>query len=288
MIFLVANIVCASLFALCIKWVELRQREDIVTVGMINYIAAAVISLPEFLQLAEANRTTAAFLIGATNGVSYFIAFFFCVYAIRLIGVANSTVISILSILAPILVGIFLWSERPNGFQVVGITLALISLTLIGGKGDAIDRGRVVEKPWYTPWVILSFFILCGLSRLAQEAFKHLCEAAERPTFLASAFVITAVPAVLVLALRGRRIQPTEWLIGVALGAANIFQAHFILKSLKIFDGFIVFPVVSAGSLMLVTLVATGMLGERLSRNTCLGITMACIALVLLKGFAGY
>ena len=39
---------------------------------------------------------------------------------------------------------------------------------------------------------------------------------------------------------------------------------------------------------MLVTVVATRMLGERLSRTTYIGITIACVALVLLKGFADY
>ena len=288
MIFLIANIVCASLFALCIKWVEYRQREDIITVGMINYIAAAFISLPEYFQTSAADKTVYAFLTGATNGICYFIAFFFCVYAIKLIGVANSTVISILSILAPILFGIFLWHESPNAFQIAGIILAMISLSMIGGKGDATNRGSVVKKPWYTPMVIIGFFLLCGLSRLSQEAFKHLCDEPERPVYLTTAFVLAAVPSVFVLAFRRRPIKFSELLIGVGLGAANIFQAHFILKSLKIFDGFIVFPVVSAGGLMLVTVVATRMLGERLSRTTCIGITIACLALVLLKGFADY
>ena len=288
LIFLIANIVCASLFALCIKWVEYREKEDIVTVGMINYIVAALISLPEYFQTSAADKTTNAFLTGATNGSCYFIAFFFCVYAIKWIGVANSTVISILSILAPIVCGVFIWHEQPNLFQIAGIVLALVSLSLIGGTGDATDKGKVAVKPWFTPWVIVGFFLLCGLSRLSQEAFKHMCSEPERPVYLTTAFVIAAVPSVLVLAWRRRAIKTSEIWLGVALGSANIFQAHFILKSLAYFDGFIVFPVVSAGSLMLVTIVATRLLGERLSRTTYIGITIACLALVLLKGIPEY
>ena len=77
--------------------------------------------------------------------------------------------------------------------------------------------------------------------------------------------------------------MPTEWFIGIGLGLANILQTHFILKSLKQFDGFIVFPVTSAGSLMFVTLVATRFMGEKLGKLTYIGIAIACIALILLN-----
>ncbi len=283
MVFLFANIIFASLFGLCIKWVENRGREDIVSVGMINYIFAAAISLIEVYGIPGEEIGASAITTGATMGVSYFVAFFFCVYAIKWIGVANSTVISILSICVPILAGVLVWSEKPNAQQWFGVGLALLALSLIGKKGDAVSQGTVPDRPWFTPLVVIGFFVLCGLSRLAQEAFKHLCLEAERPVYLTSAFGIAAIPSLAFLLYRKKHISTREWLIGSGLGAANILQTHFILKSLKLYPGFIVFPVVSAGSLMLVTLVATQFMGEKLGRLTYLGIGIACVALVLLN-----
>ena len=166
MIFLAANILFASLFGLCIKWVENREREDIVTVGMINYIVAAVLSAYEIAVLPREYLTSSAVSTGATMGISYFIAFFFCVYAIKWIGVANSTVISILSICVPILAGVLIWLEKPNALQWMGIGLALLSLGLIGGKGDATKKGTIPDTPWFAPWIVIGFFVLCGLSCL--------------------------------------------------------------------------------------------------------------------------
>ena len=196
---------------------------------------------------------------------------------------ANSTVISILSICVPILAGVLIWHEDPSWIQWVGIGLALVSLSLIGKKGDKVNKGTVPEKPWFTPWVIAGFFVLCGLSRFAQEAFKHMCEAPERPVYLTAAFGIAAIPSVAVLLIRRKKISLSEWLIGAGLGLANILQTHFILKSLNLFDGFIVFPVTSAGGLMFVTLVATRFMGEQLGKLTYIGIAIACIALFLLN-----
>ena len=280
MIYLLLNIVFSSLFVLCIKWVQVRKREDIITIGMINYIAGALAILPEFMQSHPAVVTTEAVVTGGTMGTCYFVAFFFVVYAIRWVGVASSTVIGVLSILCPILVGIFVWHENPNRLQMLGVGLALLSLCLIGSSTDS-KQPKV--RQWFVPLILIGFFILAGVSRLAQEAFRHICQADERPVFLFTAFCVAAIPSILVLILRRKRVAWRECLVGVLLGTANILQTHFILKALKEFEGYIVFPVVSAGGLIFTTLVATWWLGERLTGRTYVGIAFATGALLLLN-----
>ena len=49
LLFLLFNVVFASAFTLIIKLVQVRKREDVITVGAINYIVAAVWIAPEFL-----------------------------------------------------------------------------------------------------------------------------------------------------------------------------------------------------------------------------------------------
>lgn len=282
MIYLVLNVVFASTFMLSIKWLQVRRQEDIITVGAINYIVAALIGIPEFLSLDSGQADAAAIVTGSVMGGCYFVCYFFVIWAIRWIGAAASTVIAVLSILLPIVCGIVIWHEDPGPVQVVGIVLALLSLTLIGAQKD---RAGVRERPWFTPLVLLVFFLLCGFSRLAQEAFKHESSEAFRPVFLFSGFLVAAVPSLVLLVYRRRPILFRECLFGVLMGAANIAQTHFILRSLNWYDGFIVFPVTSAGGLMLVTLVATGLLGERLTGKTVLGVLLAVVALVLLHGW---
>ena len=280
MFYLLLNIIFGSLFLLCIKWVQNRKQEDIVTIGMINYIAGALAIMPEFIQSHPSVVTPQAMVAGGTMGACYFVAFFFVVYAIKWIGVASSTVIGVLSILCPILVGIFVWHENPNLFQMLGVGLAILSLSLIG---SSTDTRQPVARKWFVPVILVSFFILAGASRLAQEAFRHVCQADERPVFLFTAFCLAAIPSVLVLVFRKKRITWRECVIGIMLGTANMLQSHFILKALKEFEGYIVFPVVSAGGLIFTTLVATWFLGERLTNRTYVGISLATIALLLLN-----
>ena len=78
MIYLLLNIIFGSLFLLCIKWVQNRKQEDIVTIGMINYIAGALAITPEFIQSHPSVVTPQAMVAGGTMGACYFVAFFFC------------------------------------------------------------------------------------------------------------------------------------------------------------------------------------------------------------------
>lgn len=279
MIYLLFNVCFASAFTLLIKLVHNRGTEDIVTVGAMNYIVAAVLVLPDFYGNRADHLSLVAMVIGAVMGICYFIAFFFASSAVKRIGASSATVVAGLSLLLPIVCGAYLWNEHPNGYQIVGIALAITALALIGQHGTSSDG----SSRWFTSLVLVLLFLLAGVARLAQEAFRHASDASQRPTFLIAAFLFAALPSLIVLIVRRRSVSRMEMLLGFAMGAANILQLHFILKSLQQLPGFIVFPVASAGCLMLTAVVATRMLQEHLNRRAYVGITVASIAMVLLN-----
>ena len=125
MIDLLLNVVFASAFMLSIKWIQVRELEDVVTVGAISYIVSALLILPQYLRNDVVGPSINAMLSGGMMGFCYFVAFFLVIVSIRWVGVSTSTVISMLSILLPIACGILIWSERPNTYQNVGIVLAI-------------------------------------------------------------------------------------------------------------------------------------------------------------------
>lgn len=290
MIYLALNILFSSAFTLIIKWVQVRGREDIVTVGPINYVTAAVLITPSFLAQDATPEVNAA-LCGGAMGAVYFIAFFFVIYAIKHVGAAATTVVSSLSLLMPIIVAAFLWEEIPNAAQGFGIACAVAALALIGVRrrpGKAVAREETTEgagTAWLVPVVLIVFFLLCGCSRLAQRTLHHVCEDGDgqKPTFLFAAFCMASLPSLLLLEFRQRRIKLIEVGMGVAMGASNILQSHFILAALESAEGYIVFPVSSSGGMILTTLVATSLLREKISRQTLVGICAAVAAMVLLN-----
>lgn len=297
--FLFWNILFSSFFILCIKWTQKNERTDVVTVGAINYIVAALWGIRPFWESSPSDQVIYAIWSGSAMGTCYFVAFFFLIYAVHWVGASNSAAVSRLSLVIPVAAGIFLWDEYLNAYQGIGILLAFAALFLVGHSSrrkkvsesiamknkptsETNDRG-----PWWLIWfVLLTFFVICGCSRLTQQTCNQLCDTEkDYPTFLFAAFVAAGVPSLCVLIFRRKTISRLELCVGVLLGLSNIFQSHFILRSLDAFPGnsAFVFTVTSTGGLVVTTGVAVLLMKERINWQSGLGIALATASIFLLR-----
>lgn len=296
--YLILNILFSSCFILCIKWVQSRKLLDVVTVGSVNYIAAALCAIPAFLSSTPSPQIQDAIWTGGTMGTCYFVAFFFLIYAVHWVGASNSAAVSRVSLVIPICLGIWLWNESPDLFQVVGIGLAFGSLFLIGRTSSksihakalaphtapTADGKSVPVEPWKVISVLGIFFLICGASRVMQQTCKQLCDGvADYPAFLLAAFICAAVPSVVVLVWRRKSISTNELIVGFLLGVTNILQSHYILRSLDLFDGFLVFTITSTGGLVTTTAVAVFYFKEKLNRQSVVGIGLAAFSIIFLQ-----
>lgn len=291
MIYLVCYVIFSSIFTLCIKWVHVRGKEDIITAGAINYIVAALIIAPWFVIDGQQTGNRAAIIAGGSMGLMYFINFFFVIWCVRVVGASSTTVVGVLSMLMPIIYAAITWDSQPHWLQGIGIALAFVSLILIGLKPDrqvADVKNKKADKSkepfsWKAPLILGGFFLLCGLSRIAQESFKYASVESQKPTFLLAAFVAAGIPSIILLLWRRRKIMPMEAFVGVAMGVANGSQTWFTLKSLDAMAGFIFFPVSSAGGIIFTMFVAVLWMHEKISRRALIGIGIAVVALVMMN-----
>ena len=81
MLYLLLNIVFSSFFILCIKWVHVR-KDDIVGVGMVNYVVAAMAGSVFLFGASDIVYSRWSILTGAINGACYFVCFFVLVRAV--------------------------------------------------------------------------------------------------------------------------------------------------------------------------------------------------------------
>ena len=233
-------------------------------------------------------------------GLVYFIAFFFVIYCVRVVGVSSTMVVSSLSLLLPIIIAAFVWNSTPNLTQIAGIALALVSLLMIAikpkppavkPKPDIVnpkpDKTASQNEPTARDWkplaLLFVFFLLCGFSRIAQETFKYESVIDQKPTFLLAAFTVAGIPSLILLIYRFRPILKMEFAIGIIMGLSNGLQTFWMLKSLDFIPGYIAFPLSSAGGIVFTTAVATSMLNEKLGRRSYIGIAVSVVALVLLN-----
>ena len=284
-----------------------RGSEDIITIGAINYIVAASAIAPWYFTGIKQTGDFMAIATGGTMGLVYFVAFFFVIYCVRVVGVSSTMVVSSLSLLLPIIVAAFVWDSTPNLIQIAGIALALVSLLMVAVKpkppavkskpltvkskpltvkpkpDKTAAQDVLTAKDWKPLALLFVFFLLCGFSRIAQETFKHESVIDQKPTFLLAAFTIAGIPSLILLIYRLRPILKMELVIGIIMGLSNGLQTFWMLKSLDFIPGYIAFPLSSAGGIFFTTAVATLVLNEKLHKQAYIGIAVSVVALVLLN-----
>ncbi|MDB4724395.1 MAG: EamA family transporter [Pirellulaceae bacterium] len=289
--FLIWNILFSSFFILCVKWVQKRDGWDVVTVGCINYVAAAFCALPGYWYSEPSAASIHANWTGATMGGCYFVAFFFLIYAVRWVGASNTAAVSRLALVIPIAVGILYWGEQAGVFQLIGIGVAMASLFMVGMSAQQQERVAQVASPdlprvgpLMKIMVLGCFFLICGVTRVAQQTCKMLSDGAvDYPSFLFFAFVVASIPSIVILVVRRQKLSCWEVVIGSVLGATNILQSHFILLSLDYYKSVVVFPITSAGGLVFTALAAVFLLHEKLNFASTMGVILAAISICLLQ-----
>ena len=86
------------------------------------------------------------------------------------------------------------------------------------------------------------------------------------------------------MAWRNRKsIDKRDGLFGFGVGVFNVASNKFLLMALTTLPGAIVFPVSSAGSLLLVTISAIILFKEKVSKVNIVGILLTLVAVVLIN-----
>lgn len=279
MTYLLLHTLFSSLFIIWVRWVQ-QRGDNVLVIGAVNYIAAAAIAIATCAITPQPTITFKAIASGTANGFCYFVAYFFLIAAIAWQGVANIAVVARLSILLPIVVGICVFGERPGTAHLAGILLACAALIVLGKSSSPLQHAK---RPAAGYLIVAAFFLIAGSSRVIQAMFKYLCQPAEQTVFLVCAFMAAGISAVGLLLWRREIPTGKEWLLGAGLGFTNLLQTLFILKSLESLPGYVVFPVTSAGSLLLTTLAAVWFLKERLRFHSYAALAIAIAALALLR-----
>lgn len=138
-------------------------------------------------------------------------------------------------------------------------SLPLLLLTLLAG-GGADAMAKVFEQLGRPGEDRLYFFYL----------------------FLTAA-VLTGALALLERHRTGKRILLPELAAGIAVGVPNYFSSYLLLAALQRLPAFLVYPVFSTGTILLVLLLSALLFRERLNRRQVLGMGLILAALVLLN-----
>ncbi|GFD82787.1 hypothetical protein KUL118_56490 [Tenacibaculum sp. KUL118] len=197
-------------------------------------------------------------------------------------GLSVASVAGKMSVVIPVIIGIFLYNESIGLVKAIGIVLALIAVYLSSAKSDT---SSVKFKNLLFP--LLLFLGSGSIDTLLKYTETTYVPKEALPMFLSTIFGCALFFGLFILTAQLLNKKGVfEWktfLGGVALGVPNYYSMEFLLKALqtKGLESSTIFTINNVSIVILTTVFALTFFKEKLVKKNWLGIGLAIISILL-------
>jgi drug/metabolite transporter (DMT)-like permease len=261
-----------------LRWAQ-HRRAHIYAVAASNYITAAVIFV-WWVVFADIPTHFDVLFRGGVIGLLYGTAFFLLMYGIESIGVGKTSIVVNLAQAIPVLASIAIWGERPGWLLIAGICLAAIAIPLIFLPSVSANNRRARGKVVLAMTVL---YIAQGAAYTIMKSFERLGRPDEKPALLAGLFITAAILTSSIVVFLRAKADSQDLFHGVLIGGCNVVSNAALVAALALAAGTVVFPTVTAGTIIAVTLSSVLIWRERYRPIAWLGLAIAVISVVLIN-----
>ena len=253
------------------------------TAGSLAVVITNINGLPiNFQHIVLSNYIVPSLIIG----LLFIITFNLLAYGTQKIGIAISTVANKMSMIIPVIIGIYLFKEAIGVFKLIGIFLAISAIYMTSTKS-----GKLLFDKKFMP-IILLIFLGQGIADGTLSWTQKFTLSTENTSlFFASTFFSAGTFGCLFLVydlmVKKIQFQAKNILWGIALGVPNYLTLHFFIRSLQspILESSQVFPVVNMGIIILSAISGIILFKEKLTPLNWSGIAIAIIAISFISFF---
>lgn len=288
MLSLVMATVCSASIALLFK-ISAKRKLNGQVVTVINYLTATVVSFLLILGTEsvridiKSHDFKQSVLLGTFTGILFLTSFVIYQKSVDRNGASLSGMFAKLGILVPMLISIIVWMEVPTLLQTTGIIVAVLAIGIVNVKKSDVKDGD--EKRSISVSTLLMLFLSGGVAEFLNKIFQKSASMTYKPVFLLTVFATALLISLALMVRRHKEIvNPlAAFIMGILVGVPNLFSSFFLLDALDVFPAAIVFPTYSAGSILLISLVSTMIMGEKLTKKDRAAIGLTTIGLVLMN-----
>jgi drug/metabolite transporter (DMT)-like permease len=217
-------------------------------------------------------------LIGGCTGLFYAGALHAIVRNMGQRGMALTMALTNLSVVAVVLLALFL-GERPTNPQYVGLATAALAIPFIS---LSTVTGKAIRQSPSAPWLLTLFVMQAGALSGNVVATRFL-PSESIPAYIVVLFASACVYSTLAWWLDGEPSRRGDWLRGAGFGVVNIGTTLVILFGLARMPGSVFLPSRSVLGLSLSAAVAVLLWRERLHARGWIGFALALVATLLLN-----
>lgn len=194
-------------------------------------------------------------------------------------GVAVTSVATKMSVVIPVVFGLFVYNESAGFLKLSGILLALVAVYLASVKSREGFKWRNITLPFL-------LFIGSGLIDTSLKFLEtnYVEKPAHFPIFSTTIFGFAALFGLLLLIFkRNEKLEFRSIIGGIILGIPNYFSIFFLLNALSTegLESSTIFTVNNVSIVMLSTLVGLLVFREKLLTKNWVGIGLAIISIFL-------
>ena len=283
MIYLLLSVVFATSLFVIFKYFGIYKIDTLKAI-LVNYIVAFSLGFG----LAERSISFAEipsqpwFLGSLVLGALFVSIFFVMALTAQKNGVSVASVAGKMSVVVPILFGIFLYNESVTLLKVIGIVIALIAVYLASVKEE---KNKVEGASIMFP--VLLFLGSGTIDTTLKYVQVNYVSKGDVSIFSGSLFGIAALFGVLILIIKLIKKREAFGLkniiAGIVLGIPNYFSIVFLIKALQT-DGFessVLFTINNVGVVVVSTLVGLILFKEKFSLKNKIGVALAIIGILL-------
>ncbi len=286
MIYLLLSILASTIIFINFKLFE-RFNINIFQAIVVNYFVAfitGIISYDGSVKIAQIPSLD-WFYFTLILGTLFIIVFNLMAITTQRSGLSVVSVATKMSVVVPVLFGLFYYKESLNGIKLTGIILALIAVYLAANKSN---KGIRIKRKL----IILPILVFIG-SGVIDTSIKYLEDTYvahnDVPLFSAIIFLAAALVGLIFIGFqvikRTFKFDFKNIIAGICLGIPNYFSIYFLVKTLRsdILESSGIFAINNVAIVTLSTFTGILLFEEKLVRENWIGIFLAILSIILIS-----
>ena len=285
MIYLLLGIISSASISLVFKFFGDQQgnRYGIIIGNYLTCIAISLIMTGGIGPVVSAAAIT--YGLGVIGGFLFVAGLVSIQSSVAANGATLTSAFGKLGVMVPLTFSFLIFKEQPAALQVVGILIALAALIIMNSPDKSAGSSDTPKTYSFT--LLILTFLANGLADAMSKVFEQAGPRSDDRVFIFMIFftaaIISAGLAYREYRMTGKKLIPKELLAGIAVGVPNYFCSFFLLKALTGMPSFLVYPIFSTGTIIVVMALSAAFFRERPTKKQALGIAMILTALVLLN-----
>ncbi len=195
-------------------------------------------------------------------------------------GVAITAVFSKMSVVIPVIAGVFLYSESLNLLKILGIVSTFAAFILIFYKKE---KSKI---QWAVIFLPITIFFANGIIDSTLKYIEFNFIHGDYTLFLTITFLVSFVMGFIISLtkyLRNKKPFTIQTIIGGSvLGLLNFSTTYFLFVAMTQFQSNVLFPVQNVGIVMISALFGLILFREKLSKTNWIGIFISILAILLI------